>query len=310
MSNFSDFAPANPIKRAVVCADGVSSETYCAQAPGVSRGHKDFVLSGSDLSEFEHCPHRWVSGYKDEGTKSTEWGTVVDCLLMDGNQERFAITPETYTNDKGEEKPWSSNATVCREWKAAAIADGKMVVKSEVFQSAFLAAELILKDPQLAEVFKVSRKQVMVTGWYDDTETGISVPMKCLIDLVPPMMFLADFKTCASAHPGPWARHVFSFGYHVQAARHLDLWNAATGEWRVEFRHYIQESYEPFEIGKRILSEDFIMLGRDTYLRSLQRYAQCLVTGVWPGYDVSKNNSQLVIDGHLLVQPEAWMLGV
>lgn len=308
----SDFVSGkNPIVEAQVIADGVSSETYLAQNDGLKRGQPEFIMGGSDLAEFAHCPHRWVGGYKDEGTKATEWGTVVDCLLMDGNQERFAICPETYLNDKGEEKPWNFNAAVCKEWRTAQEAEGKQVVKPDVFQSAFLAAETIMKDPQLMEVFKSSRKQVMVKGIYLDRETGLRIPVHCLIDLVPPLPrpYLADFKTCQSAHPGPWAKHVYKFGYHIQAARHLDLWNAATGELRVEFRHEIQESYEPFEIGKRMLSEEFITLGRETYIRNLKRYAQCLATGEWPGYDVATNSSEIVIDGHLLVQPEAWMMG-
>lgn len=319
-TQFSDFAPKNPIKSAQIIGDGVSVETYKAQPNGplVKRGHPDYVLGGSDISEFDHCPHRWVSGYKDEGTKSTEWGTIVDCLLMGGEPDQFAICPETYTSLKKvkgsldavvEEKPWNFNAEVCREWKEERLAEGRMIVKHDVFESAFFAAELIMKDPQLAGIFKASRKQVFIEGIYEDRETGVSVPVKCLIDLVAPEMFLADFKTCQSAHPKPWARQVFNFGYHVQAARHLDLWNTATGEMRVEFRHYIQESYEPFEIGKRILSEEFVVLGRDRYLRSLKRYAQCIKTGVWPGYDVSKSNSDMVIDGHTLVSPEAWMVG-
>lgn len=310
MSNqhWTDFAPANPIKEATICNDGVSLETYQAQAPGVTRGHKDYIMGGGDIAEFDHCPHRWIAGYKDEATKSTDWGTIVDCLLMDGNQDRFAICPETYQNEKGEEKPWNFNAGVCKAWRDDAEAKGKQVVKPDLFQSAFVAAEIVLKDPQLMDLFKSSRKQVMIVGFYEDKATKIRVPVRCLIDLVPPKGFIADFKTCNSAHPRAWAKHVFQFGYHIQAARHLDLWNTATGEQRVDFRHYIQESFAPWEMGKRILSEEFILLGRDRYSRALARYAQCLATNEWPGYDVSSSSADLVIDGHLVVQPEPWMV--
>lgn len=301
----------NPIVEAQVIGDGISSATYLAQNDGLKRGQPEYSMSGGDLAEFAVCPHRWVSGYKDEGTKATEWGTLIDSMLMDNQWEkRWAVCPETYENEKGEHKPWNFNATVCKEWRTAVEAEGRTVVKPDVLTEAKAAVKIVQGDERIAAVFASSRRQVMVTGFYDDRETGLRVPVRCLIDLIPPSLFLADWKTCNSAHPRAWAKHVFTFGYHTQAARHLDLWNAATGELRVEFRHYLQESYAPWEIGRRILSEEFVTLGRETYIRALKRYAGCLATGEWPGYDVSTNNSEVVIDGHLLVQPEQWMMGV
>lgn len=309
--NWTDLiSTKNPISEATICGDNVSFDTYLAQAEGVRRGDKDYILNGSDLSEFSTCPHRWVSGYKDEGTKATDWGTLIDLMLMDPNfQERVAVCPETYKSDKGEDKPWNFNAGACKEWRTKAEAEGKQVVKAETYADALAAAAIVKRDERIMRVLADSRKQVMITGFYVDKETGIRVPVRALLDLVPPKSFLADFKTSGSAHPRAWSRHVFQYGYHTQAARHLDLWNAATGEYRVEFRHYIQESYAPWETGRRILSEEYVVLGRDTYVRALKRYAQCLASGVWPGYDEAGNGSDMVIDGHTLVQPEAWMVG-
>ena len=309
--DWTDFAPQkNPIVEARDCGHGISFATYSAQPEGVKRGHLDYILSGSDLMEFDTCPHRWVSGYKDEETKFTEWGSLLDCLLMDGTHERrFAVCPETYENEKKEVKPWNFNATVCKGWRTKAEGEGRQVVKPDLLKDAQEAAAVVLKDKQVADLFEASRKQVMVQGFYDDRETGLRIPLRCLIDLVPPKGMLADFKTATTAHPRAWVKHVFTFNYHVQAARHLDLWNAATGEQRVDFRHYIQESFAPWETAKRILSEEFILLGRDRYVRALKRYAACVKTGIWPGYDVASSNADMVIDGHLLVQPEAWMVG-
>lgn len=304
--------PQNPILEAKIVGDNVPHERYSAQPEGVTRGHPEYVMSGQDLGEFAHCPHRWFVGVEEEDTVATDFGAIVDCLMMNNELDpaRFVVLPAEYTSDKGEIKPWNFNAKVCKEWRESNNPDELLTeVKSEVFAQAIDAVRLLMADPQIAEIFRQSRKQVMLQGWYDDKETGLRIPLKALLDLAPPADCLADLKTTRSAHHRSWSKSVNQFEYHVQAARHLDLWNAATGERRTEFRHIIQENYKPFEIGKRILSAEFISLGRQRYVRTLQRYAQCLKKQEFPGYDETGNAQDLVIDGWLVTAPEAWMVG-
>lgn len=316
-----------PISDAVIVGDGVSCDIYLEQPIFVmdnehtrrpKRGDADYVLSGSDLMEFANCPRRWINGYKDGGTKATEYGALLDCLLMDGPKavfERFVILPETYVvtkgPDAGETKPWTFAATVCKEWRKEHNPLGKTEVKAATWGIAQTAANSLLADQQLKELFIYSRKQVMLTGVYDDKETGIRVPVKSLLDLVPPTPcgYLVDLKTCNNAHPRAWKKHVFQFDYHTQAARHLDLWNAASGEQRNEFRHILQESVHPFEVAKRFLSSEFLALGRQTYVNALKRYAKALQTGIWEGYDTADSSSDMLIDGWLMTSPEPWMIG-
>jgi hypothetical protein len=167
-----------------------------------------------------------------------------------------------------------------------------------------------LSDPHLEELFANSRKQVMITGVYVDKETKIGVPVKSLLDLVPTDgTFLADLKSTNCAHPRAWKKSVFTYNYHVQASRHLDLWNAATGDQRNDFRHILQENVHPFEVAKRFLSSEFIALGRQRYIGALKRYAKALQTGVWETYDTPDSSNDMVIDGWLMTAPEAWMIG-
>jgi len=120
---------------------------------------------------------------------------------------------------------------------------------------------------------------------------------------------LADFKTCSSAHPRSWQKHVHDYDLHTQAGLYLDLYNAATGEQRDEFRHILQESFKPWQVAKRILSVEFISLGREKYKRILKRYAACLKSGHWPDYDEGGPHD-VVLDGWLTTQPVDWMVMV
>lgn len=299
-------------QNARIISDGTDPAVYLAT--GGRRGEPDYVMSRGDLVQFAACPHKWVCGYEDPGSKSTEWGSLIDALLLDpvnaGN--RIAIYPETYPAEgkKGEtiEKPWSNNATFAKEWKKSH--GDKLFLKQEEADEAQLAVGLIRADMDLVPLIDTGRKQVFVMGEYHDAAMDIVVPVKGLIDLVPEVhpfsKSLVDFKTCVSASERDWREAVYYRGYHVQASLYLDLWNAATGEDRTDFRHILQENHPPYEVAKRILSAEYLDLGRQKYRSALARYAECLKSGEWPSYDDAIRTPE--IHGFRIVEPPLWAL--
>jgi len=118
---------------------------------------------------------------------------------------------------------------------------------------------------------------------------------------------IADLKTCRSANAGSWPKVVFEDGLHVQAACYIDLHNAVTGEERNTFRHVLLENIPPFEPARRMLSAEFLEMGRATYIHALRFYCQCLKDQKWPGYDEMASEC---INGWALTQPKAWMVQV
>lgn len=311
----------NPLVNAKIVGENVGQEVYCQQV--VLRGDPKFVMSRGELVTFNQCPHRWLLGYESDETKATQWGTLIDALLFDGqSDERFVVAPETYPApahhkkvkngeiEEGDPLPWNANATWCADWLAKH--EDREIVKHEQWQQAQNAIKFLFGKPHVANFINDSRKQVMVTCEYHDDETGIIVPLKTLLDLVPESSSafaksLGDFKTANSAHPRAWQKAVFEHHYHTQAALYLDAYVAATGEDRIEFRHIIQESYPPWETDCAILSQDFIEAGRLFYVTALKFYCQCLKENNWPGYDSIPG--QMTIQGWKLVPMEAWMVG-
>lgn len=316
-----------------IVGDDISPEIYHTQT--IRRGDPAFVLSRSELMEFDRCPRRWIAGYKGSETKPQEWGTLIDCLALtpDRFDEAFAVAPETYPS-KGMECPkcktvtdskscrkcncdrvevitqkeWDWNATFCKDWRRER--DGLTTVKHADKVSADAAVKLLYNDAFVLPLFETSRCQVLVQAEYQDHETGIIVPLKTLIDLEPNnesafRKSLADLKTCNCAAAGYWRRAVFTYSYHVQAALFLDVYNCATGEKRNTFHHVLQESFAPFEIGRRTLSSEYIELGRQKYRSALRKYCQCLATNTWPGYDDGAKDTR---DGFQLTEPEPWMV--
>lgn len=307
------------IKNAKIIGTQVDPEIYHHRDSSIPRGNPQYVMSRGELVEFAHCPHRWINGYKedDEPKDSQEWGSLIDTLLLDPLRfsEKYSVAPATYMAEgkkKGDppiEKPWNWNATACKEWRDSQ--NGKSVIKAEEETEAVKAVLLLKNDPIVSEVLFCSDKQVMVTADYEDEETGIIVPLRTLIDIAPSKDYadyakcLIDLKTCCLADPGAWTRAVFQHKYHVQSALYLDTYNAATGENRRDFRHIVQESFPPYEIAKRILSEEYIKLGREKYQDALRLYAMCIKENHWPDYDELQNYH---INGWGIVDPESWMI--
>jgi hypothetical protein len=276
------------------------------------RGSPEFIMSRGALMEFLNCPSRWLNGYEGEDSKATDWGSLIDTLALSPERfgELYSVAPEHYPDKKtGEPKPWNWNATFCDEWRSAQ--GNRTVIKSVERSRADAAIESLHRDKAIAELIAHSTTQVFVMAEYHDADTKLVVPLKALVDLVPEANHptfgkaLADFKTAATANPSAWPRTVFQRGYDTQAALYIDLYVAATGEERIEWLHAIQESFPPYQTGRRLLSQEFIEIGRAKYQRALKLYCHCLKNDFWPGYD---DVGDMIMPGWKLTEPEAWMV--
>lgn len=292
----------NPLSNAHLIGANYNPREY--QMKG-KRGEASYIMSRSSLKDFADCPSRWIRGgeMKDEETSSTIWGSLVDCVLTQPGRldDLFAIKPDTYTNDDGEEKPWNANSKTCRAWINQN--EGRTCISQDFYLKAQRAvAQLLPKVGGLGEC----DFQVYLKADYRDKETGLVIPICALIDLVPKEgRSIADLKTARNANPTKWARVCHDYWYDAQAALYLDSYNAATGEDRDQFEHIIQENEQPFEIALATLSVEFINQGRRKYTNALRLYAQCLKSGHWASYnDLALNN----YNGRVLVEPENWMI--
>jgi hypothetical protein len=294
------------IKNAKIAGIGVNPADY--HGAKKQRGAKDYVISSSSLREFAICPRRWICGYEQPDSESKKWGNLLDTLLLTPGQfsSRYAVKPETYTNEKGDVKPWNGNANVCKEWLAQH-QDREIVSVIEI-ENCDSAIARIKEDEIIAAFLDASDTQIHVTGeWHD--KSGTIIPIQCLIDLVPKndtefAKCLADLKTTRNAALMPWQRWCFQAGYYIQAAFNHALYCAAKpDEDRNTFCFILQENYPPWQPGKRILAQDFMELGTAEFTRLLGNYCQCLNSGKWPSYDDNDES----IQGWSIVAPEPWM---
>lgn len=286
----------NPLRNGKVIGH-VDPRAYHKQRDaGIVRGHPEYVMSFSELSEFGNCPARWIAGFKQEPTYAMQWGKPLDCMVLTPElfEQSFAVTPETYkgTNRQKQiiDKPWRFGADFTDDWKEEQEKAGREIVHHKQFLQLREAAKALFGDREIISLLEISKRQVMVVSEYFDEETELAIPMKSLLDIVPMAgnpkwgKAIADLKTCTNASPEAFIDHVWRMRYNVQAALYLDAMLAA-GEDRTDYFIVAQESYSPWQVGRRHLSSDVIAFGRARYSGWLARYAHCLKTGQWSDYE-------------------------
>lgn len=329
-------------KNATIKSIGANPLEYHIQA--AKRGEPGFVMSSGHLRKFFEGPSKWVRGAEIEKTDSMEYGSLFDNIVLTPElfEMAYAIQPVNYESKvmkcpqcgsisdaakcrscKVEriedviEKPWNNNSDTCTAWIGEQAKAGREVVTSGTLLEAQTAKKRLLEDEKCRRFMDACQKQVWCVAEWHDEETGLVVPVKCLIDFVSKAdsafpKSLGDLKTTKSAAPIAWARWAHHAGYEVQAAWYTDIFVAATRREIVNFCFVLSENTAPFEVGRRFMSQDIdepgmdegdIASGRRQYLEMIRGYCQCLKSGKWPGYDDTDEASG---DGWTLVKPDVW----
>ena len=289
------------IQNCKVIGDGVSNEIYRKQADGVKRGDPRFIMGRGEIVDFALNPWKWLRKEDDDSTAATDYGSLMDCLLTRPSEfdDVFAIMPETYVNSRREVKEWTMRAKSCKEWVADKRAQGMMPIHSSVLEKAKLAVDVVRSNQDVMEILRISQKQVFVTGEWKDDKTGLIIPLRTLIDILPPadhMLYgkwMLDFKTARNGDPQKWARVCDDEGYDVQAALYMDLYMMAKKEERLDWVHIVQENTHPYHLITPLpeMTSEFIEWGRKKYQLALDYYCQCLAANNWPSYQPTSRAS-------------------
>lgn len=311
----------NPFKNAKVIERGANPAEYHNTGKDYSCGDKDFIMSNGHLRAFSDCPAKWrLGGAVEEKNWQMDFGSWLDCLYLSPHlaNKAFAVTPATYPakgkrkDDPPIDKPWNRNATYCDEWESEQESEGRHIINHKINASVQQALDSLIATGPIG-LAEQSAHQVFCMAEWEDKETGLSVPVKILVDLAPNLesqwsKCLFDLKSTGNGSPSAWAKQVFDKGHYLQAALYLDVYCAATGEDRNTFAHLVIENTHPFHVTQPIpcLSSEFINLGRLRYRSALKQYCQCLATNEWPSYPLIPGTT--IYAGMQVLGPKPWMV--
>jgi hypothetical protein len=166
--------------------------------------------------------------------------------------------------------------------------DGGIPLKRPEYDAVIAMAQALGEHPFAAKLFEPGTGQAEQTLIWKDKETGVMC--RALLDWLRfPMpgyrLVVPDYKSCASAEPGKFARAMADHGYHIQLAwylagiRALDL-----GDDQAVGLLVAQEKTPPYLVTVLQPDQSAMRMGEIRMREALRTYAECTASGVWPGY--------------------------
>lgn len=189
--------------------------------------------------------------------------------------QRFAVAPKVDRRTKAGKEAWAAFTEAHPGAVILSESDGELVNAIGEAVDAHPLASVILSGG-VAEL----------SGFWTDPETG--VPCRIRPDYARPGdALLVDLKTTTDASPREFARAVYRYGYHVQAAFYAMGFEAIEGRPLSDFLFIAVEKAPPYAVGVYRLDDEALSVGRATVRKALATYAACLASGHWPGYSAS-----------------------
>jgi len=230
-------------------------------------------VSKSLITDFIPDPFAWKQSPPKKQTAAMKGGSLFDCLLTTPEEfERlYVVSPyaEFRTNES-------------KSWRDEMESGGFSVVKQADVDAATDQLAAVMAHPEASVLINGSQKQV---AFRHDTKYPFGA--KGLIDLVPDGAgdTLCDIKTC---EPGALEsrrslqRHIFDWGYHIQAGAYCEGYSIASGVDQTKFKFIFVTSKPPFRVAVINLPFAAISLGADQYRAGMALFAQCMERNEWP----------------------------
>lgn len=244
------------------------------------------AVGNSGLQLMLDCPALFHGQYidplrpkkEDKETPGRLFGNMVHCVLFehDAFARRYRVGPEVH----------SKNLKVWQDFKKECEASAASAIDSAQYASAMKVRENAMAIPDLREALLHPGGRGEASIFAKDPRMGVLCKIRPDWDmpLGDKRAVLWDAKSFATGDADEFARQAARMGYDFQAAFYTDFYTAGTGKDVAAFIHIVIADEWPHPINLVQLGERSIKSGRAKYRRALDIYAECLRTGVWPGY--------------------------
>lgn len=250
---------------------GMSNDDYHA-SPGISKSGIDLIAkSPAHYYALRLDPNRPAP---EPQTAAQLAGEIAHCAILEPDEftKRFRVGPDVLRSTK-----------VWKEF-AETLPASTTGLKPDQAKAAWKQSDAVRRIPELASALAVGNAEV--SAYWIDEETGVLC--KCRPDFVHDCgeagVVLVDVKTCGSASPAEFSRMIAKHRYHVQDAYYSEGFAKASGRHVLGFLFAAVEMDYPYAPCAIQLDDESKAQGAIDYRRCLNTYAECLKSGVWPGY--------------------------
>ena len=193
---------------------------------------------------------------------------------------------------------WRTKAA--REAREGARALGKVPLLPAEYAEAQAIAAAVHAHPvvQHFNLFNPEYGAAERSLFWQDAETGVW--LRSRLDWLPfpgrsgHRFIVGDLKTTASADRGSIAKSVANFRYFMQAPFYVDGVRALDYGQDPAFLFVFVETAPPYLVTVAQLDDDAMDAGRALNRKAIERYRDCMESGVWPGYSDFPTDIELI----------------
>ena len=224
------------------------------------------------------CPKKFFAtsdlnpnAFPPKDSKAFNFGRAAHCLML-GEPEfasKFVVSPFENFLTK-EAKLWRDKQT-------------KQIVRIDDMATVHLMVEAQRVSPDCARAFKDGEPEKCLI--WQDGETGVWLKSRPdWLPHKPDKRLISEYKTTETLKPSILSSAAFTYGYEMQAALILDAVNIVMEVEPQGVVFIVQEKDPPYMVEARLFTPEQIDFGRLQIRKALRIFADCLETGIWPGY--------------------------
>jgi hypothetical protein len=232
---------------------------------------KTKYISKSLLDLVHKSPAHYISyleSEKQEPTPAMIFGSLVHSVVF--AQNNYAVLPEGLDRRTKEGKAVYDMFMLANKGI-------ELIVTEDQYQHAVQIRNAVYSHEKAALLLQNGTAETSMFGKIEGLDA------KCRVDFLNTKHnVIVDLKTTNSAAPDEFAKSVWNYRYHVQAAFYLDLTKAE------RFFFIAVDKEKPFNVELYELDNEAIEKGRIEYKKDIETLKKCLETNNWHGYTEDK----------------------
>ena len=217
-----------------------------------------------------------VTARSTDSTAAQVIGTLVHHAILEPDKELplIAVRPDGFDGRSSDGRAWMKKQ---RE-------DGRTILDRDEWDMIQGCIASIRANEAARLMFVEGQSEVSLFGDLFDTQ-GRPAFCKARLDFLPYGNCIPDVKTTRCADDEEFSYDILEFGYHIQIAWYLDLYNHLCPNDKREAAAFIAvEKRRPFASQVYSLKQRAIERGRREYKRLLTRYIDCMIGGRCQSY--------------------------
>ena len=253
----------------------------------------DIHISKTDLALMLECPavyrHYQDNGKEEQDSTALVLGNALHTLALEPESftDRFYVLPETYTNDKGEEKPMRCDKRMQAYQDCLDEAGERDVLKTSDYEGIAQMAQAIHDDVFANAILS---KSGLIESSIFFEHNGRN--MKCRPDFMTDDGLIVDIKTARSAKPQVFASDAFNRHYDMSVAITEMGYQQLYGQMPDNYVFIVVEKESPYLVScfdcygvmDDLTGLTYAGIGRDRTNKALEKLDWCEENNIWPGY--------------------------